>query len=832
MKLGLPTGASTEKAESADEGSDVPTTGTPPGRFLPPEPAELAKQFPQLEIIELLGQGGMGAVYKARQKQLDRVVALKILPPEVGEDKAFTERFMREARSMAKLNHPRIVSVFDFGQTEEDLYYFIMEFVDGTDLRHVISAGGLSSKEALALVPQICEALQYAHEEGIVHRDVKPENILLDKKGRVKISDFGLAKLLDKPATAYTLTAAGHTMGTPHYMAPEQIEHPGQVDHRADIYSLGVVFYEMLTGELPIGKFAPPSEKVHVDVRLDNVVLRSLEKEPERRYQFASEVKTDVETINAGTVVPKAPVAGAGQALVGAPAINRMEKHITIVAVINIVFGALGTLVGLFLFLVIFGGGLISGDPTAENVTAIVGIAICALFMLTSVPEIIAGIGLLKRRGWARILALIIAVLDLLNIPLGTAIGIYTIWVLLSDETAQLFAQASAERGVHTRPVDNSPEGIKRRLRVPAGVLIACGVLRCLGFLFLAVSLAYRAAGLTEITLLLVMILTGGFIIAGAWHMLRLRKYGLALAGSILAMLPLGAFAGGILTMLPLGLGYLIGLPFGIWALVVLTRPETKAAFAGGDGTAAAGVVNQVAAAQPRANQRGVLIGLVVAGIAIVVTMLITVLITLPIILPLLYLTTDREVSRSDEKIAEITPGIQKIGDLDFAYGDPDDLTFGPEGPALKDTCILKLNLEPQKVSYINSILQDTHKRYHEIEARYTEQLRSGNSLKVTISPFREEAKNFLENIWSELDNVLDEEQRILARKHLPFGYIFGQNQFGQAKVIFLITKENDTFSYTSTIEWPNRSQTGSGRSDVLPADLQRFWEEPEAEKK
>jgi tRNA A-37 threonylcarbamoyl transferase component Bud32 len=670
MKLGLPTGVSTEKAESTDESSDIPTTGTPPGRFLPPEPAELAEQFPQLEIMELLGQGGMGAVYKARQKQLDRVVALKILPPEVGQDKAFTERFMREARSMAKLNHPRIVSVFDFGQTKEDLYYFIMEFVDGTDLRHVIAAGGLSPKEALALVPQICEALQYAHEEGIVHRDVKPENILLDKKGRVKISDFGLAKLLDKPATAYTLTAAGHTMGTPHYMAPEQIEHAGQVDHRADIYSLGVVFYEMLTGELPIGKFAPPSQKVQVDVRLDNVVLRSLEKEPERRYQQASEVKTDVETINAESRPPMAPIAPPGRPYAPAPAINRMEKHITIVAVLSLVFGTLGTLVGLFLFLVIVVGGLISRDPTAEYVTAIVGIVIGGLFMLTSVPEIIAGIGLLKRRGWSRILALILAVLDLLNIPIGTAIGIYAIWVLLNDETAQLFAQASAGRGVKPKPVDDSPEGIRRRLHIPAAVLIASGVLRCLGFLFLAVRLgAHRAPGPTEFTLLLVTISTSVLIIAGAWHMLKLRNYGLAIAGSIFAMLPLG-------------LDFLIGFPFGIWALVVLTRPETKTAFAGGGTTAAAGVVNQDVAAQPRANPWGVLIGLVVAGVAIVLMVLISLL----IILPVLYLTASREVSRGQAEAltAEIAPGIQKIGELDFVYGTERDLTFGPEGPTLK----------------------------------------------------------------------------------------------------------------------------------------------------
>jgi serine/threonine protein kinase len=284
MKLGLPTGA--EAGRPADR-SDVPTSATPPAGFVPPSPAELAGQFPQLEILELLGQGGMGAVYKARQKQLDRLVALKILPPQVAQTEAFAERFTREARSLARLNHPHIVMVHDFGHTETGLYYFIMEFIDGTDLRHVIQAGELSAAESLAIVPQICEALQFAHEEGIVHRDVKPENILLDKKGRVKIADFGLAKLLDRPANLYTLTGAGQRMGTPHYMAPEQIEHPGQVDHRADIFSLG-------------------SQKVQVDVRLDKVVLHSLEKEPERRYQHTSELRTDVETIASEPTTPEA----------------------------------------------------------------------------------------------------------------------------------------------------------------------------------------------------------------------------------------------------------------------------------------------------------------------------------------------------------------------------------------------------------------------------------------------------------------------------------------------------------------------------------------------
>ncbi len=289
----------TKQAGNADSevASDVPTSATPPGKFVPPTPEELAGQFPQLEIIELVGQGGMGAVYRARQKQLDRLVALKILPPEVEQEAAFAERFTREARSLARLNHPNIVTVYDFGHTAEGLYFFIMEFVEGTDLRQVIRSNELSPKEALAIVPKICMALQFAHDEGIVHRDIKPENILLDKRGRVKIADFGLAKIVDSPATVHTLTQAGQRMGTPHYMAPEQIEHPDQVDHRADIFSLGVVFYEMLTGELPLGRFSPPSKKVHVDVRFDEVVLRTLEKEPERRYQHASEVRVDVETI-------------------------------------------------------------------------------------------------------------------------------------------------------------------------------------------------------------------------------------------------------------------------------------------------------------------------------------------------------------------------------------------------------------------------------------------------------------------------------------------------------------------------------------------------------
>ena len=273
-------------------------------RFDAPEADELNALFPKLEILELIGRGGMGAVYKARQPDLDRFVAVKILPREIQGDPGFGDRFLREARTLAKLNHPNIVAVYDFGQIDE-LFYFAMEFVDGVTLRDTIRAGNVTPEEALRIIPGLCDALQFAHEEGVVHCDIKPENILLDKRGRVKIADFGLAKLLKGDGDDdENLTGTHQVMGTLKYMAPEQMATSRNVDHRADIYSLGVIFYELLTGDLPVGWFAPPSKKVAIDVRLDEVVLRTLEAEPGRRYQHASEVKSAVEQLSSGPIVP------------------------------------------------------------------------------------------------------------------------------------------------------------------------------------------------------------------------------------------------------------------------------------------------------------------------------------------------------------------------------------------------------------------------------------------------------------------------------------------------------------------------------------------------
>ncbi|MDA0282025.1 MAG: protein kinase [Planctomycetota bacterium] len=285
--------------------------------WTPPSVEEIASEFDQLEIMELIGHGGMGAVYKARQKSLSRLVALKILAPQHADNSDFADRFSREGTILAEVNHPNIVTVHDFGRAG-DFYFLLMEFVDGVNLRQAMTAGRLTPKQALAIVPPICEALQFAHDRGIVHRDIKPENLLLDKAGRIKIADFGIARMLRTDAVAIPLTEVGDAvvagaseagttnpkeltrdavLGTPKYMAPEQREQPTEVDHRADIYSLGVVLYEMLTGELPDATFLPPSRRVEIDVRLDEIVMRALEQNLKLRYGNATEFRNEVETV-------------------------------------------------------------------------------------------------------------------------------------------------------------------------------------------------------------------------------------------------------------------------------------------------------------------------------------------------------------------------------------------------------------------------------------------------------------------------------------------------------------------------------------------------------
>ncbi len=251
---------------------------------------EIAKLLPNFEVLAFLGRGGMGAVYKARQLCLDRLVAIKLLPMEVAEDSNFATRFVREAKTMARLNHPRIVAVHDYGTTPQRHSYFVMEYVDGATLHDLNGAQSLSAPEALQVIRDVCEGLAYAHAEGVVHRDIKPANVLINRLGRAKVADFGIARLNLPEFHGQT---TGILFGTPDYMAPEQRDR-GDVDHRADIFALGVMLYEALCHRLPRGNVDPPSKFPGVDPRFDQIVAKAMHHEPDKRYQNAKEFLRDL----------------------------------------------------------------------------------------------------------------------------------------------------------------------------------------------------------------------------------------------------------------------------------------------------------------------------------------------------------------------------------------------------------------------------------------------------------------------------------------------------------------------------------------------------------
>lgn len=261
-----------------------------------PYPEELQSLLTGRYIVEqFLGQGGMGAVYRGQQLPLRRPVAIKILRKrslDVDDEFGFEERFRREAFAMAALTHPNIVQVYDCGDAGEEFLFISMELVEGGDLSDAIKIGAVTPQRALELIGPICDGLQAAHDRGLVHRDIKPANIFLTSDGKPKVADFGLAKKFDAKNTMMTKTGLG--MGTPDYAAPEQYEGIPDIDHRADIYALGVMFYQMLTGSLPRGAYKAPSQRVHVDPRLDAVVAKAMEQDRNERYQSAADLKAEV----------------------------------------------------------------------------------------------------------------------------------------------------------------------------------------------------------------------------------------------------------------------------------------------------------------------------------------------------------------------------------------------------------------------------------------------------------------------------------------------------------------------------------------------------------
>ncbi len=265
----------------------------------PPSPAQLQGLLQGFEVLELIGSGGMGAVYRARQISLDRMVAIKLLPPAVSDSNAdYSERFRHEARMMARLAHPGIIAVFDFGESSDGQLYFVMEYVKGIDVAHMLLQQGklqpLQPLHALSIAAHVCDTLRYAHEQGIIHFDIKPANVMVDIEGRVKVADFGLASLAAQDTSHDDST----TMGTPDYVAPEALVIGVKVDHRADLYSLGVMLYEMLTGKVPHQPVVPPSAAVPgLDKRFDAVVKHALESDPNVRYQSASIFRKDLDQI-------------------------------------------------------------------------------------------------------------------------------------------------------------------------------------------------------------------------------------------------------------------------------------------------------------------------------------------------------------------------------------------------------------------------------------------------------------------------------------------------------------------------------------------------------
>lgn len=258
------------------------------GTFEAPDPEEIARLFPAFEVHSLIACGGMGAVYRATQRSLDREVAIKILPREFSKDDSFRAGFESEAKAMGKLNHPNLVGVYDFGEVD-GMLYIVMEYVHGQSLFHAANGNAVEQGEALRLIVDICRGLGHAHKHGVLHRDIKPANILLDESLQPKIADFGLARAL-----AHERKEGEQIFGTPGYTAPEVTTPPFDVDHRADIFSVGVMLYELLTGKSPVTENGSPIVPQLADLRINSVIKKATHPNPESRYDSTEKLAEDL----------------------------------------------------------------------------------------------------------------------------------------------------------------------------------------------------------------------------------------------------------------------------------------------------------------------------------------------------------------------------------------------------------------------------------------------------------------------------------------------------------------------------------------------------------
>ncbi len=259
--------------------------------FTPPDPEFLAQLLPGYQIIRLIACGGMGAVYEAVQLSLDRGVAIKILPQEFTADESFRAAFETEAKAMARMNHPNLISVYDFGEVG-GMLFITMEYVPGLSLFEAANGQPILQGETVPLIASICRGLAHAHENGIIHRDIKPANILLNHHNEPKIGDFGLARPLERQ-----IEEGEEIFGTPGYTAPEVVERPQSIDHRADIYSIGILLHELLTGMLPTADPRPASAICRCDPRFDTIIRKATHPVASERFNSATEIANEVEKI-------------------------------------------------------------------------------------------------------------------------------------------------------------------------------------------------------------------------------------------------------------------------------------------------------------------------------------------------------------------------------------------------------------------------------------------------------------------------------------------------------------------------------------------------------
>jgi serine/threonine-protein kinase len=272
-----------------------------------------AQQIPGFQILSKVGQGAMAVVFKAKQLSLDRVVAIKVLPKRLSENPEFVERFYREGRAAARLNHANIVQAFDVGESS-GYHYFVMEFIDGKTVYDLIQDGRpVDEKKALQIIQQCAHALHHAHMQGLIHRDVKPKNLMLTSEGTVKLADMGLAREMRDYVTA--TAEAGRAYGTPYYISPEQIRGEIDIDARADIYGLGATFYHMVTGKVPFDGTTPsavmhkhlkepliPADHVNKSLTsgVGEIIEVMMAKSRDERYPSMEELITDLEAVAKG----------------------------------------------------------------------------------------------------------------------------------------------------------------------------------------------------------------------------------------------------------------------------------------------------------------------------------------------------------------------------------------------------------------------------------------------------------------------------------------------------------------------------------------------------